>query len=126
MLAKVPGKISEWVMIARFRPDEFRDKGLILRSTPVSACIGALGKAFYDGTAAEQERALSVLADPDIDWSVGVHWNGVCGKVSPTTGRFAVGGGKEYAYATWNALFEEGSGAGKQIRRMKAPELAAA
>lgn len=110
----------------RFEPDAFRDKAQILRATPVSASIGALGKAYFDGGAKEQKEAVRTLNDEDIDWSVGNHWNGVCGKVSPTTHRFAVGGGKEYAHATWNALTDPASGGGEQIRGLRAVELVAA
>jgi hypothetical protein len=113
-------------VFSRFEPEDFRNKDLILRATPVTASIGALGKAFYDGGVKEQKQARALLTDPDIDWTVGEQWNGVCGKISPTTNRFAVGGSKEYAHATWNALNEPESGGGEQIRGLRAVELTAA
>lgn len=94
----------------------FRDKSQIVRSVPVSASLGALGKAFYDGDTAAQQDALGVLADEDIDWSVGEHWASIAGRVNPNTGAFAVGGGKEYAYATFNALTKGDSEIGRKIR----------
>jgi hypothetical protein len=109
-------------VFSRFEPDSFRDKAMILRATPVTASLGALGKAFYDGDEAQQEEAEVILADDRIDWTVGRHWDGVCGKTSPTSGNFAVGGGKEYAYGTWNALTDPSSGAGEQIRGERAPD----
>jgi len=126
--AKLEQISKTWLdrVFTRFEPHEFRDKSLILRSTPVTASLGALGHAFYKGDPAEQKRSEEVLDDTRIDWTMGAHWNGVCGKVSPSTNRFAVGGGKEYAYATWNALTEGSSGAGQQIRGERAPTVAPA
>lgn len=99
-----------------FGADAFKDKGQVLRSVPVLISIGALGRGFYTGSGEEQGKAHAFLADRKIDWSADRHWNGVCGKVNPTTERFSVGSGKEYAYATYKALMEKDSPAGKQIR----------
>jgi hypothetical protein len=103
----------------RFDWEEYRDKANILRSVPVTAGLGALGKAFYDEDRAAQKQALAVLSDKTIDWSVGEHWSGIAGKVNPATGRFAVGGAKEYAHATAKALTDLSSPVGKQIRSVK-------
>jgi hypothetical protein len=103
-------------VFARFTRDDFRDKDLILRSVPVTASLGALGKAFYDDNTADQKAAIAVLSDPEINWTKGPHWTGVAGKTNPTTGKFAVGGGKEYAYATYRAVSDPKSAEAKQIR----------
>ncbi|HKT82971.1 MAG TPA: hypothetical protein VJQ84_03955 [Solirubrobacterales bacterium] len=105
----------------RFGWEEYRSKANILRSVPVTVSLGALGRAFYDADPVGQERALAVLSDAEIDWSVGKHWSGVAGKVNPATERFAVGGAKEYAHATIKALTEADSDAGEQIRGAKEP-----
>lgn len=104
----------------RFGPEGFRDKSMIVRATPVSSSLGALGKAFYDNDSGAQRDALDVLSDDRIDWSIGPHWAGIAGRVNPTTDRFAVGGGKEYAYATHRALVDPTSDIGRQIRGLPA------
>jgi DNA sulfur modification protein DndB len=103
-------------VFTRFTVHDFRDRDLILRSVPVTISLGALGKAFYDGDAAGQQVALAILADRRIDWAKGPNWTGVAGKVNANTGRFAVGGGKEYAYATYRALSDPDSHEAEQIR----------
>lgn len=116
------GKLEEiaesWLsrVFSTYGADAFRDKELILRSVPVIASLGGLGRAFFDGDSDGQRVALDVLTDKRIDWSVGSQWNGIAGRVNPNTGRFAVGGGKEYAYATYRALTEPTSEIGQQIR----------
>lgn len=99
-----------------FGAETFRDKGYIIRATPVSSSLGALGKAFHDGDRDQERDALEVLSDDQIDWTVGEHWATIAGRVNPNTGKFAVGGGKEYAYATYCALTEPDSDIGRQIR----------
>lgn len=113
------GKVAqEWVgeVFARFPREMYRDKTRVLRSVPVTASLGALGKAFYDEDIAAQQQALAVLSDKKIDWRVGEHWSGVAGKVNPATDKFAVGGAKEYAHATLKALSSPTSAVGRQIR----------
>src|SRR5205085_6177717 len=100
-----------------FGPESFRDKSMILRATPVSSSLGALGKAFYDNDAGRQREVMEIIEDERINWSIGDHWAGIAGRVNPTTARFAVGGGKEYAYATHRALVEPTSKIGRRIRR---------
>jgi hypothetical protein len=107
-------------VFARFSVHEFRDRDLILRSVPVTVSFGALGKAFYDGDATAQETAMAILADHRIDWVKGPNWTGVAGKVNANTMRFAVGGGKEYAYATYRALSDPDSHEAGQIRSVAA------
>lgn len=99
-----------------FGSDTFRDKEYIIRATPVNASLAALGRAFYDGDSEKQRQALEILADDSIDWSIGKHWANIAGRVNPNTDKFAVGGGKEYAYATYRALTEPESEIGRQIR----------
>ena len=117
-LAKLESVATTWLerVFKRFEATSFRDKGLVLRSVPVSASLGALGHAFLDGKTEQQKAALEVLSDKKIDWTAGPHWNGVAGKVNLETGKFAVGGAKEYAYTTTRALTEPTSAVGKQIR----------
>jgi hypothetical protein len=125
------GKLEEvaqsWLsrVFSTFGTEAFRDKLLILRSVPVLASLGGLGRAFYVGDSDGQRAALDVLTDKQIDWSTGPHWHGIAGRVNPNTGRFAVGGGKEYAYATHRALTEPTSEIGQQIRPIS-PEAEAA
>jgi hypothetical protein len=108
-------------VFGRFPKETYRNKENILRSVPVTASLGALGKAFYEEDFAGQERASAVLADEKIDWRIGDHWTGVAGKVNPATDQFAVGGAKEYAHATLKALSEPDSVVGRQIRKVIKP-----
>lgn len=108
-----------------FGPEAFKDKSTVVRAVPVTAVLGALGKPFYEGTAVEEKVALEVLSDKKIDWSSGAHWSGVCGKVNPSTGNFTLGGGKEYAYATWRALTDKSVNEWKKIRHLEKPSAAA-
>jgi DndB-like DNA-sulfur modification-associated protein len=94
----------------------FKDKEKVLRSVPVLAAIGAVGKAYYDGDEDARRRARGVIGDSKIDWSVGEQWNGICGKVNPNTNRFAVGSAKEYGNAAFNALTKADSVTWRQIR----------
>ncbi len=115
---KLESVATTWLqrVFKRFDVASFRDKGMVVRSVPVSATLGALGHAFLDGTAEEQRAAMHVLSDKKIDWAAGPHWNGIAGKVNLETGKFAVGGAKEYAYTSNRALTEPTSAVGKQIR----------
>jgi hypothetical protein len=125
--AKLEEVAQSWLsrVFSTFGAEAFRDKLLILRAVPVVASLGGLGRAFYAGDSEGQRAALDVLTDKRIDWTVGVHWDGIAGRLNPTTGRFAVGGGKEYAYATYRALTEPASEIGQQIRPIT-PDTAAA
>lgn len=81
-------------------------------------CLGALGRAFYDGIEQDQLNAIAILEDGRIDWTVGPHWEGLAGKTSQATGVFTVGGGKEYAYGAWAALTKPDEPAGRRIRHL--------
>jgi hypothetical protein len=94
----------------------FKDKDKVLRSVPVLAAIGAVGKAYYDGDEDARRRARGVIGDSKIDWSTGAQWSGICGKVNPNTNRFAVGSAKEYGNAAFNALTKADSPTWLQIR----------
>src|SRR5439155_9889446 len=108
---KLRAAAKAWLtqVFTRFPATTFRDKTLILRSVPMSIGIGALGRGFYEGDQQLKTKAVDVLSDKRIDWNVGPHWGGIAGKVNPVTNKFAVGGGKEYVYATYKALTEDGS-----------------
>lgn len=94
----------------------FKDKEKVLRSVPILAAVGAVGKAYYDGDEDARRRARGVIGDAKIDWSTGEQWSGICGKVNPNTGKFAVGSAKEYGNAAFNALTKADSPAWLQIR----------
>jgi hypothetical protein len=94
----------------------FKDKDKVLRSVPVLVAVGAIGRAFYDGNETARREARKVITDAKIDWTVGPHWNGICGKVNPNTGRFSVGSAKEYGNAAFNALTKPESPLYEQIR----------
>ena len=100
----------------------FKDKELVLRSAPVLAAVGAIGKAYYDGGEDARLEARNVIEDPRIDWTIGPQWNGICGKVNPNTGKFSVGSAKEYGNGAYNALTRADTLAWNQIR----PEVAQA
>lgn len=119
---------EDWLgrVFDRFDVGAFRDRNLILRAGPVGVCLGALGRAFYDGDQKEQDAAIAVLDDAQIDWTVGEHWEGLAGKTSQATGVFTVGGGKEYAYGAWAALTKPDEPAGRRIRHLEKQEGAAA
>jgi hypothetical protein len=94
----------------------FKDKEKVLRAVPMLAAIGAVGRSYYEGDAEAQRKAREVIADPSIDWSVGPHWSGICGKINPNTGKFAVGSAKEYGNAAFNALTQTGTDLYSKIR----------
>lgn len=94
----------------------FKDKEKVLRSVPVLAAVGAVGKAYYDGDEDACRRARGVIGDSKIDWTIGPQWSGICGKVNPNTGKFSVGSAKEYGNAAFNALTKADSPAWLQIR----------
>lgn len=108
-------------LLARFSPDLLKSREMVLRATPVLACLGALGAPWVDGDEDGKARALAILDDDRIDWSVGERWAGLAGKVNPATGVFTVGGGKEYASQTWAALTMEGSPSWGRLRGVVRP-----
>jgi hypothetical protein len=116
--ARLEEVAHDWLsrVFRTFGAGAFRDKLRILRSVPVSVSLGGLGRSFFVNDSEGQRTALDVLTDERIDWNVGAHWDGIAGRLNPNTGRFAVGGGKEYAYATYRALTEPASEIGQQIR----------
>jgi hypothetical protein len=115
---------EEWLgrVFTRFTPADFKSRDLILRAGPIGVCLGALGRAFYDGDAVDQRQSIGILGDPRIDWSVGPHWEGLAGKTSNATGVFTVGGGKEYVYGAWAALTKPDDSAGRRIRHLDEQE----
>jgi hypothetical protein len=119
-VARLESAAGSWLtrVFEKFGPGAFRDRDLILRAGPVGVCLGALGRAFYDGNREDQEDAIAILDDERIDWSVGPHWEGLAGKTSQATGVFTVGGGKEYAYGAWAALTRPDEPAGRRIRHL--------
>jgi len=98
----------------------FKDKGKVLRSVPMLAAIGAIGRAYYDGDEKARKAARRVIEDRTIDWSTGSHWDGICGKTNPNTGKFAVGSAKEYGNAAFNALTKVGTDTYRRIRAQEA------
>jgi hypothetical protein len=94
----------------------FKDKARVLRSVPVLVAVGSLGRPYYDGADADRRAARRIIRDQAIDWTVGPHWSGICGKVNPNTGVFSVGSAKEYGNAAFNALTKVGSDPYRQIR----------
>jgi hypothetical protein len=94
----------------------FKNKEKVLRSVPVLAAIGAIGKPYYEGDEKERRAARRIVKDRTIDWSAGSHWSGICGKVNPNTGKFSVGSAKEYGRAAFNALTQPENYGYEQIR----------
>ncbi|MGN6201410.1 MAG: DNA sulfur modification protein DndB [Solirubrobacterales bacterium] len=94
----------------------FKNKGKVLRSVPVLAAIGAVGRPYYDGNEKARREARQTIKDPTINWDAGDHWSGICGKVNPNTGKFAVGSAKEYGKAAFNALTDPNSYGYEKIR----------
>ena len=66
-----------------------------------------------------------MLADERIDWQISDRWVGICGKRNLTIGAFAVGCGKEYAYATYNAPSNSENPGYRQIRALEPGQAAA-
>lgn len=118
---KLRSAAKAWLtqVFTRFPATTFRDKTLVLRSVPVTISIGAVGRGFYEGDQQLKTKAVEILTDKRIDWMVGPRWSGVAGKVNPVTDKFAVGGGKEYVYATYKALTEDGSNIWEQVRGIR-------
>jgi hypothetical protein len=71
------------------------------------------------GDEAGKVKALAILEDRRIDWSVSERWAGLAGKVDPVTEAFTVGGGKEYASQTWQALTDDDSPGWKRLRGLE-------
>jgi hypothetical protein len=105
-------------VFTELRPEDFKDRSLVLGSAPVIASLGALGVPFYNGDAEAQQDAEAVLRS-GIDWSRGEHWAGFAGKVNPDTGRFSVSSGKESGHATYRAMTKAESSGYAQIRHTK-------
>src|SRR5262249_15373301 len=103
-------------LLERFPREQLKDREMVLRATPVLASIGALGNAWLKGDGPAKDRHRTFLDDQRIDWSAGPRWAGLAGKINPATGVFTVGGGKEYASQTWQALTAEGSPGWKRLR----------
>lgn len=117
-LVKLEAAAKAWLarVFDAFPPERFRDKSEVLRAVAVTAALGALGSGFYAENTKDQKKALEVLSDKKIDWSADTHWRDIAGKVNPTTGRFTVGGAKEFAHATYRALTDPNSDVAKSIR----------
>jgi hypothetical protein len=116
--AKLEQAATEWFKFVfdTLGVQAFKDKANVLRSVPMLVAIGAVGRPYYDGDASAKRAARTVIADQTIDWTVGKHWDGICGKVNPNTGNFAVGSAKEYGNAAVNALTKVGADVYNQIR----------
>lgn len=94
----------------------FKNKDKVLRSVPVLAAIGAVGRPYYDGDEKTRRAAQRIIKDSTINWDARDHWGGICGKVNPNTGKFAVGSAKEYGKAAFNALTDPNSYGYEKIR----------
>ncbi|MDX6635083.1 MAG: hypothetical protein QOF06_1286 [Solirubrobacterales bacterium] len=94
----------------------FKDKGKVLRSVPVLAAIAAVGRPYYEGDEKARRMARQIIKDQTIDWTAGSHWDGICGKTNPNTGKFSVGSAKEYGNAAFNALTKVGTDTYRRIR----------
>jgi hypothetical protein len=116
--AKLEAAAKSWLgrVFDTFPRERFRDKTEVLRAVAVTAALGALGNGFYAGDTQAQKKALEVLSDKKIDWTGGPHWRDIAGKVNPTTGKFTVGGAKEFAHATYRALTDPSTDVAKSIR----------
>jgi hypothetical protein len=102
--AEVETSATAWLghVFATLGVTSFKSKDMVVRAAPVSAALGALGRAFYTGDLDGQLTAKAVLQS-GIDWSAGQHRSGIAGKVNPN-GAFSVGSGEENGYATYHAL----------------------
>jgi hypothetical protein len=112
-------------LLKRFPAKLLKDRRMVLRATPVLASLGALGNAWLTNDEEGKRDARAIIGDNRIDWAVGPRWAGLAGKINPVTGVFTVGGGKEYASQTWQALAAEGSPGWKIVRGLEEPAAAA-
>jgi hypothetical protein len=67
-----------------------------------------------DASIDELDSLVGMLAK--VKWARGNRWAGIGGKVNPTTGKFSVGGSKEYGYAIHRALTDQEDPGYRQVR----------
>jgi DNA sulfur modification protein DndB len=78
--------------------------------TPAAmAAIGAFGHGLLYTADINADIARKLERLHKIDWSRGVHWNGIAGKMSPKGSFSTAGGTKENAYPIYRALAEPSS-----------------
>jgi len=96
---------NKWAteLTSEFGVDAFTDKAKVLRSAPVLAALGTIGRPMYfEGKTSKQVMDASNLSK--VDWSHATGgWDGIAGKRSPA-GVFSVSSAKEAVHAVLAAL----------------------
>jgi len=110
-------KIAEHPTLAK----QLADRGSMLSVGAVQVVLGSLANelATNDKLTEQEigERLDKIVADlAKIRWERGPRWNGIGGKINPTTAKFSVGGSKEYGYAIHRALTDKKESAYSQVR----------
>jgi DNA sulfur modification protein DndB len=92
--------------------DEFkpcRRSSSVMPTPAAMAAIGAFGHGLLYTADINADIARKLERLHKIDWSRGVHWNGIAGKMSPKGSFSTAGGTKENAYPIYRALAEPSS-----------------
>jgi hypothetical protein len=109
----------------------FTDPDFVVRAVPVKVAIGVMGHPWFEVNRPKQAEHMSALEE--IDWRVGLVWQGVAGKVAPKVVRrkvegktvrdeipgeyfLAAAGAKELGSAAVRALTNPTSAAGRAVR----------
>jgi hypothetical protein len=99
---------------------ELADRASMLSVGAVQVVVGTLAHELLLGelndTEVNERLALIVEGLTKVKWERGARWNGIGGKINPTTNKFSVGGSKEYGYAIYRALTDENDPAFAQVR----------
>jgi DNA-sulfur modification-associated len=110
-------KIAEHSTLSK----QLTDRESMLSVGAVQVVLGSLAHDLVaDDKLPEKEvndRLDKVVTDlAKVKWERGTRWNGIGGKINPTTQKFSVGGSKEYGYAIHRALTDKSDAAYKQVR----------
>ena len=99
---------------------ELANRASMLSVGAVQVVVGTLGHDLVqiELDEAELNERLDniVIGLAQVVWERGPRWNGIGGKINPTTNKFSVGGSKEYGYAIYRALTDKNDPAYKQVR----------
>jgi hypothetical protein len=100
---------------------QLADRSSMLSVGAVQVVLGSIAHDLMTGDALSEKDASELLDRivtglAKVKWARGERWNGIGGKVNPTTKRFSVGGSKEYGYAIHRALTERNDESYKAVR----------
>ena len=100
---------------------ELANRTSMLSVGAVQVVVGTLAHELSQNQldATEVDESLEEIINDlsEVKWERGTRWNGIGGKINPTTNIFSVGGSKEYGYAIYRALTDRNDPAFRQVRK---------